>query len=374
MIPYGKQSINRSDYHAIKSVLFSEWLTMGPMVKTFESEISKICGSENFVVSSGTAALHCAYAAIGIRPGDEIITTPITFIATQATAMHFGAKIKFADIDEKTGNIDPETVEKLINEKTKAITVVDFAGHPADLDSFRELCNRYNLILIEDASHSIGSLYKGRPIGSIADLTTFSFFPTKNITSGEGGAVSSSNPKLLDEARRFGRQGIVRDSTKFKSLTDDRWNYEVHEIGLNYRLPDILCALGVSQIKRINEFKKSREHIFEFYKENLSGISAIALPIKEGYADPMWHLYPIRVNYGLRNKLYEFLWSNEIRVQVNYIPAYFHPIFKQSEYIRGLCPKSEKFYDTEISLPIHPNLSSKDLKKIVKVVRKFFKN
>jgi dTDP-4-amino-4,6-dideoxygalactose transaminase len=344
------------------------------MVETFESEISKICGSENFVVSSGTAALHCAYAAIGIQPGDEVITTPITFIATQAAAMHFGAKIKFADIDEKTGNIDPESVEKLINEKTKAITVVDFAGHPADLDSFRILCDRYNLILIEDASHSIGSLYKGRPIGSIADLTTFSFFPTKNFTSGEGGAVASSNQKFLDIARRFGRQGIVRDPKKFKSLTEDRWNYEVHDIGLNYRLPDILCALGVSQIKRLSDFKEARGKIFEYYNENLSEISKIELPVKEIYAEPMWHLYPIRVNDGLRNKLYEFLWSNEIRVQVNYIPAYFHPIFKKSEYKRGLCPKSEKFYESELSLPIHPDLSSKDLKKIIRVIRQFFKN
>ena len=372
MIQYGKQSISKSDYKAIKNVLSSNWLTIGPKVEEFEEEIFKICGTENFVVTSGTAALHCAYAAIGLKPGDEVITPPITFIATQSTAMQFGAKIKFCDVDEKTGNMDPNLVEGLINKNTKAITVVDFAGHPAEIDTFRRICDKHNLFLIEDAAHSIGSLYKNRPVGSLADLTTFSFFPTKNFTTGEGGAVSSKNSELLDKARKFGRQGLVRDPIKFKSSPDGRWHQEVHKIGLNYRLSDILCALGISQIKRIQKFKSRRSEIFDFYNEELKNISKIQLPFKEDNVDPMWHLYPIRVKDGTRNEFYEYLWDFDIRVQVNYVPAYFHPIFQDLGYSKGLCPVSEKFYMEEISLPIHPSLSQKDLNKIIRVIKQYF--
>jgi dTDP-4-amino-4,6-dideoxygalactose transaminase len=372
MITYGRHKIDKSDLRAMKSVINSDWLTMGPKVEEFESEIYKVCGAENFVVTSGTAALHCAYAAINLKPGDEVITPPLTFIATQSTAMYFGAKIRFADIDTKTGNIDPKSAELLINEKTKAITVVDFAGHPADLDAFRKICNDYGIFLIEDASHSIGSTYRNRPIGSIADLTTFSFFPTKNFTTGEGGAVSSKNSALLDMARKFGRQGLVRDPKKFKNDPDGRWHQEVHKIGLNYRLPDILCALGISQIKRIQKFKNIRREIYDFYNYSLKDIAEIQLPFKEDYANPMWHLYPIRVKDGSRNQLYEYLWNQDIRVQVNYVPAYFHPVFQDNGYKKGLCPISEEFYSQEISLPIHPSLRKKDINKVIKVIKQYF--
>jgi dTDP-4-amino-4,6-dideoxygalactose transaminase len=374
MISYGRQTIDKSDWRSIKSVVYSDSLTIGPKVEEFEEEIFKICGAENFVVTSGTAALHCAYAAIGLEPGDEVITPPITFVATQSTAMQFGAKIRFCDVDEKTGNMDPSLVEGLINENTKAIAVVDFAGQPAEIDTFRRICDKYNLFLIEDAAHSIGSLYNNQPVGSLADLTTFSFFPTKNFTTGEGGAVSSKNSELLDKARKFGRQGLVRDPIKFKNPPDGRWHQEVHNIGLNYRLPDILCALGISQIKRIQKFKSRRSEIFDFYNEELKNISQIQLPFKEDNVDPMWHLYPIRVKDGTRNEFYEYLWDFDIRVQVNYVPAYFHPIFQDLGYSKGLCPVSEKFYMEEISLPIHPSLSQKDLNKIIRVIKQYFKS
>jgi dTDP-4-amino-4,6-dideoxygalactose transaminase len=372
LIQYGRQSINKSDLSAIKSVLSSDWLTIGPKVEEFENEIFNVCGTENFVVTSGTAALHCAYAAIDLKPGDEVITPAITFIATQSTAMQFGAKIQFADIDPRTGNMDPNLAELLINKNTKAITVVDYAGQPADLEKFRKLCDKYNLFLIEDAAHSIGTFYNGSPIGSIADLTTFSFFPTKNLTTGEGGAVASPHPQLLDKARKFGRQGLVRDPAKFRNKQDGRWHQEVHNIGLNYRLSDILCALGISQIKRIDKFKKKRNQIFEFYNEQLNDISEIQLPNKEKHSDPMWHLYPVRIKDGTRDKFYEYLWDQDIRVQVNYVPAYFHPVFQDLGYKKGLCPESELFYSEEISLPIHPNLTKKDLQKVIKVTKQFF--
>jgi dTDP-4-amino-4,6-dideoxygalactose transaminase len=353
-------------------VLSSDWLTIGPKVEEFENEIFNVCGTENFVVTSGTAALHCAYAAIDLKPGDEVITPAITFIATQSTAMQFGAKIQFADVDPKTGNMDPNLAELLINKNTKAITVVDYAGQPADLEKFRKICDKYNLFLIEDAAHSIGTLYNGSPVGSIADLTTFSFFPTKNLTTGEGGAVASPHPQLLDKARKFGRQGLVRDPAKFRNKKDGRWHQEVHNIGLNYRLSDILCALGISQIKRIDKFKKKRNQIFEFYNEHLNDRPEIQLPHKENHSDPMWHLYPVRIKDGTRDKFYEYLWDQDIRVQVNYVPAYFHPVFQDLGYKKGLCPESELFYSEEISLPIHPNLTKKDLQKVIKVTKQFF--
>jgi dTDP-4-amino-4,6-dideoxygalactose transaminase len=234
MIPYGRHSINEEDIASVVSVMKSDWLTTGPLVEEFESALEKIVGAPCVSVSSGTAALHCAYAAIGLEPGDEIITPPITFIATQATAVLFGAKIIFADVLPDTANIDPAAVEAAITSRTKAIVAVDYAGHPADLDELRTIADKHGLYLIEDAAHSIGSTYKNRKIGSIADITTFSFFPTKNMTTSEGGAVASIQPKLLEKVKRFSRQGLVRNPSEFRITDQGPWHQEVHEFGLNY--------------------------------------------------------------------------------------------------------------------------------------------
>ena len=255
MIPYGRQSISEEDIVAVTNALRSEWLTTGPLVEQFEEKISSIVGASSVSVSSGTAALHCAYAAIGIEPGDEVITPPITFIATQATAAIMGAKIVFADVEADTANINPDSVESLITSNTKAIVAVDYAGHPAELLALRKIADKYGIYLIEDAAHSIGSKFRDKAVGSIADLTTFSFFPTKNITTGEGGAVSSKNQELLDKAKKFARQGLIRDKNRMRNPNEGPWHQEVHAFGLNYRLPDILCALGLSQISRITDFK-----------------------------------------------------------------------------------------------------------------------
>ena len=230
MIPYGRQSINQDDIEAVVTALQSDFLTTGPLVDQFESALEKVVGAPTAVVSSGTAALHCAYAAIGIEPGDEIITPPITFIATQATAALMGAKIVFADVQSDTANIDPKAAEAVITPRTKAIVAVDYAGHPADMDELRKITDKHGIYLIEDAAHSIGSIYRGRSVGSLADITTFSFFSTKNLTTAEGGAVASLNPVLLEKARRFSRQGLVRDPSKFKISDQCAWDHQVQEL------------------------------------------------------------------------------------------------------------------------------------------------
>lgn len=368
MIPYGRQSINDDDIKAVVSSLNSNLLTTGPLVELFELEIERVAGAPSVVVSSGTAALHCAYAAIGIQPGDEIITPPITFIATQATAALMGAKIVFADIQPDTGNIDPKAVEAAITPRTKAIVAVDYAGHPADLYELREIADKNGIYIIEDAAHAIGSTYRNQPIGSIADITTFSFFPTKNITSAEGGAVSSIHPELLKKARRFSRQGLVRESADFQIKSEGIWHQEVHEFGLNYRLPDVLCALGISQISRISEFKEMRRKIHHNYVSNFKSISNLGLPIQRQYVDPMWHLFPIRVDAGHRRQIFDELRNQGIGVQVNYFPAHLHPVFHKDGFRRGQYPASESFYDSEISLPMHCELSDRDLELIVRTL------
>lgn len=352
MIPYGRQDISAGDIEAVAKVLRSDYLTTGPEVESFESELTKWTGGASTVaVSSGTAALHAAYYAAGITAGDEIITPPITFIATQSTAALLGAKIIFTDVQKDTGNIDPIEVRKKISPRTKAVVAVDYAGHPADLDELRVICDEFGLILIEDAAHSLGSKYKGKYVGSIADITTFSFFPTKNITTGEGGAVTSIHHEMLDRARYFSRQGLVREKEKQIIKDEGPWHQEVHNFGLNYRLSDVMAALGASQLKRLNNFKSRRKEIFNFYEQELREIEEITLPTCRNYVDPVWHLFPISVDPVKRRAIFENLREKGIGVQVNYMPAHWHPVFKGVP-ARGSLPVAENFYRSEISLPM----------------------
>ncbi|CAN2170682.1 WecE Predicted pyridoxal phosphate-dependent enzyme apparently involved in regulation of cell wall biogenesis [Candidatus Nanopelagicaceae bacterium] len=377
MIPYGRQSISDADIAAVSKALRGDFLTTGPLVEEFESLLTKYLDTPTLVVSSGTAALHCAYAAIGLKPGDEIITPPLTFIATQATAALLGATVRFADIDPETGTIDPKEVVKQINNKTRAVVAVDYAGHPAELKELKELTKNANIILIEDAAHSIGSKYYGQRIGGIADITTFSFFPTKNMTTGEGGAVSSPHPEFLERARKFSRQGLVRDKESFILKNEGDWHQEVHEFGLNYRLPDILCALGISQLAQIEKFKEIRETVFSEYLNYFQGISKLQLPTKREYTDPMWHLFPVRVPKGLRRPIFDELRRNQIGVQVNYLPGHLQPVFARKGFALGDFPVAEDFYQREISLPMHTNmemLNENYFKKVSRIIEKVLAN
>lgn len=369
MIPYGRHSINDDDIASVVAALKSDWLTTGPLVEAFESHLEKQVSAPCISVSSGTAALHCAYAAIGLKPGDEVITPPITFVATQATAALFGATIVFADVTLDTANIDPDAVAAAITSHTKAIVAVDYAGHPADLDQLRAIADRHGIYLIEDAAHSLGSSYKGRQVGSIADITTFSFFPTKNLTTGEGGAISSIHPELLERAKKFSRQGLVRNPNEFKITDQGPWHQEVHAFGLNYRLPDVLCALGLSQLDRLQDFKAKKRAVFESYTRELNGIEGVSLPIERSDVNVNWHLFPARFDASLRETIFSGLRKVGIGVQVNYIPAYWHPVFQDRGFRKGMYPNSDLFYSQEISLPMYSDLNEKEIDFVVKNIK-----
>ncbi|MDO8307688.1 MAG: aminotransferase class I/II-fold pyridoxal phosphate-dependent enzyme [Actinomycetota bacterium] len=362
MIPYGHHDIDEGDVAAVSAVLRGEWLTTGPVLEQFETDLRGFTGGTPVVaVSSGTAALHVAYAAAGVGRGDEVITPPMTFIATQATAVALGATIVFADVCPDTANIDPRAVEAAISSRTKAIVAVDYAGHPADMDALRAIADRHGLILIEDAAHSLGSTYKGRPVGSLADITAFSFFPTKNITTAEGGAVAVRDPATLQRAREFARQGLVRDVSRHRITGEGPWHQEVHAFGLNYRLPDVLAALGSSQLTRLAAFKARRADVKASHDAAFADRSDLDIPVQRPDVDPMWHLYPLRVPADLRRAVFERLRAAGVGVQVNYLPAYWHPAFADLGFPRGLCPVAEAFYGREISLPMSTTLTDEQV-------------
>jgi dTDP-4-amino-4,6-dideoxygalactose transaminase len=368
-LPYGRQSIDPSDVEAVVAALTSDWLTTGPRVADFEADIAAVAGAPAVTVTNGTTALHTAYAAAGVGPGDEVVTTPMTFVATASTAMLHGATVLFADVEDETANIDPAAVEALVSEKTRAIGAVDYAGHPAEYDALRKIAERVDAVVIGDAAHAIGSTYHGRPVGTLADLTTFSFFPTKNLTTAEGGAVASTRPDLLDRARTFRNIGMVRDRGRLRHPDEGGWYYEVQGFGLNYRLPDVLCALGSSQLRRIAAFKGRRQQLTARYDKLLADVPGLRLPVRRDGVDPMRHLYPMRVLGGRRREVYDRLRAQGILVQVNYIPVYWHPMFEDLGYRRGMCPVAEAFYAEELSLPLFYDLTDADQDRVVEALR-----
>jgi len=373
MLPYGRQSINEDDVQAVVDVLHGDWLTTGPTVDRFEADLGQWVGGNPVVaVTSGTAALHVAYAAAGVGSGDEIIVAPLTFVATAATAVLHGARVVFADVSEDTGNLDPDAVKAALTPRTRVVAGVDYAGHPIDADPLRGLAHHADALLLEDAAHSIGSTWHGRPVGDLADLTTLSFFPTKNLTTAEGGAVVSRDADRAAAARRFRDHGLVRDRDLMRTPDEGGWHQEVHAFGLNYRLPDVLCALGRSQLRRLGEFKRRRAEIHARYGAALADVPEVRTPDCRDGADPAWHLYPLRVLDGRRRALFDDLRENGIGVQVNYVPAYWHPVFEDLGYRRGLCPVAEEYYTQQLSLPLFPNLADTDVDRVAGLVRRFF--
>ncbi|MFF4619984.1 DegT/DnrJ/EryC1/StrS family aminotransferase [Nonomuraea jabiensis] len=358
MLPYGRQSIAESDIEAVAEVLRGDWLTTGPAVGRFEAELARWTGGVPCVaVTSGTAALHVAYVAAEVRAGDEVVTSPLTFVATAAAAALLGARVVFADVQPDTGNLDPDAVAALVTPRTRVVTAVDYAGHPADYDELRAVADQAGAVLMADSAHSIGAAYKDRPVGALADLTTFSFFPTKTVTTAEGGAVAAADPERFRRAARFRNHGLVREPADQRDPDVGGWHQEVHEFGLNYRLPDVLCALGVSQLRRLERFRERRRELVARYNTLLRDVPGLTLPAQRAYVRPSWHLYPVRIRDGRRREVYERMRAAGVGVQVNYLPAYWHPVFEDLGYRRGLCPRAEAYYAEELSLPLFPDLT-----------------
>lgn len=373
MLPYGRQSVDEEDIAAVAEVLRGNWLTTGPAVAQFERDVAVVAGTHDPAVSvtSGTAALHTAYAAAGVGPGDEVITTPLTFFATATTAMWQGATVVFADVTEDTGNLDPAAVAAAVTDRTTVVAGVDYAGHPIDAPALSKVAHDAGALLLEDAAHSVGGSLDGTPVGSLADLTTFSFFPTKNLTTAEGGAVLSTSAELLAAARRFKGIGYTRETDELRVTDEGPWYYEVHSLGLNYRLPDVLAALGSSQLKRLAAFRARRQQITDRYNAGFAGLEALRTPTRREGAEPVWHLYPLRILEGRRRALFEHMHANGVGVQVNYIPVHTQPLFADLGWKAGQFPVAEAYSAQEISLPMFPDLTDDDVDRVIELVRDF---
>ena len=372
-IPYARQWLDEDDVRAVTEVLVSDWLTTGPKVKEFEEKLARRVGARYAVVlNSGTAALHAAYFAAGVQRGDEIITSPLTFAATANAALYLGARPVFVDIEYDTGNLDPLLIEKAVSTKTRVIAPVDFTGRPAEMDVIMAAAKKHNLVVVEDAAHALGAVYKGKNIGSIADMTIFSFHPVKHITTGEGGAVATDDPVYYQELLKFRSHGITKEQGQLAELHGD-WYYEMQTLGYNYRMTDIQCALGISQLDKLDRFVEKRRRIAGEYRERLAGLTEY-LELPGDNPDASWHLYVIKVKSGPaeRKRLYDYLHTRRIGVQVHYLPVYWHPYYRELGYKKGLCPRAEEFYSKALSLPIFPKMTREDMDRVCEELYRFF--
>ena len=373
-LSYGRQWINDDDIAEVVKVLKGDWLTCGPKVAEFESALADYAGVKYAVTfANGTAALHGAMAAAGLREDDCELTTPMTFAATSNAAIYVGATPIFADIDPATLCLDPVKAEtKLKETPCKVIAPVSFTGYPFDIEPFKELAKKYNAVLIEDASHTWGGDRETRKVGCDADMTTLSFHPVKHITTAEGGAVLTDNDEYAWQLRLFRSHGITRDPAEFKDTPDGPWHAEMQSLGYNYRLSEISCALGLSQMKRLDSFVARRREIAALYREELSGVEGLTLPPdKAGHA---YHLFSIQVNEELRGPLFKHLWERDIHLQIHYRPVHLQPYYRERfGYRAGDFPNAERFYKRAISLPIYPLLEDADVQRVADCIKEFLR-
>jgi perosamine synthetase len=373
-LPYGHQSIEEADIAAVVEVLRSDWLTTGPKVDEFEEAFAARVGAKHAIsFTSGTAALHAAAFAAGLNPGDEAITTPLTFAATANCVLYCGATPVFADVSSDTINLDPEQFKSKLTSRTRAILPVDYAGHPAELTAVMEIAQRHRLVVIEDACHALGAEYQGKRVGSIADMTVFSFHPVKHVTTGEGGMVTTEDPRLAEILRRFRNHGISTDARQRQK--SGQWFYEMVLLGFNYRLPDLACALGLEQLKRLDANLARRREIAAVYTTAFGEIPGVIPPVIRPDVNPAWHLYPIRLELekltASRAQIFSALRAENIGVNVHYIPVHLHPYYRERfGYKGGEFPVAEDAYARLISLPMFHAMSDRDVADVIRAVEK----
>jgi perosamine synthetase len=373
-LPYGKQLIDEDDINEVIKVLKGDFLTTGPSVLEFEKSVANYVKAKYAVaVSSGTAALHMACFAAGITKGDEVIVSSMTFAASSNAVLYCGGTPVFADIDSKTYNIDVSKIESLITNNTKAIIPVDFTGQSVDMDKIIELAKKYNLIIIEDGAHALGSEYKGKKVGTSADMVMFSFHPVKPVTTAEGGIITTNNEDFYNKMLLFRTHGITR---KDSLLIENHgpWYYEQQILGYHYRLTDVQSALGKSQMQKIDKFIQRRREIANSYNEYLKDIKEIIIPFEESYSKSGWHIYIVKIVPDLltvnRKVIFEALLAENIIINVHYLPVYLHPYYKDLGYQKGLCPESEALYENMFTLPIFPAMTNNDVIDVVNALKK----
>ena len=379
-IYYGRQWIDEEDIQAVAKVLRSDFVTCGPKVDEMERTLEKYTGAKYAVaVSNGTAALHCACIAAGIGAGDEVITTPITFAASANCALYCGANPVFADINPETYNIDPESIRAHITDKTKAIVAVDFTGQSVENDEIRAICDEYNLIFIEDAAHAIATKYKGKQVGSLADMTCFSFHPVKTITGGEGGAVLTNNEVFYQKLVLAHTHGITHDESMMEGAPHEGpWYYEEISLGYNYRITDFQAALIVSQMSKLDKFAARRKEIVKRYDEAFSKIPEIIVQKEIPESDTCRHLYIIRLNLDKlkcsRREFFDAMSAENIQCQIHYVPVYWFPYYQHLGYEKGICPNAEEVYKAIMSIPLYPAMSDQDVEDVIHSVKKVVNN
>lgn len=374
-IYYGRQCVEQDDVDAVIQTLTSDYITCGPKVKEMEQTICEVTGAKYAVaVCNGTAALHLAAMAAGFGPGDEVIVSPITFAASANCVLYCGATPVFADIDDETYNIDPECIKKLITPKTKGIVAVDFTGQAVKLDEIREICREHGLLLIEDAAHAMGTKYKGQGVGSIADMTCFSFHPVKTVTCGEGGAITTNDEKLYRHLMRLRTHGITRDQSEMVHPTDALWYNEQVELGYNYRLTDFQAALLCSQLRKLPKFAKRRKEIVAIYDKAFAEMPEIQVQKEIPESDTTRHLYVLRLRLDRlkcdRRQFFDALYAEKTCPQVHYLPVYWHSYYEKLGYQKGLCPNAEAYYMSSMSIPLYYSMTDEDVADVIHAVKK----
>ncbi len=375
-IPYSRQQIDTKDLKAVRQSLQNDLITTGPSISQFEKNFALQVGSKYAVaVSSGTAALHLVCLAAGLKNDDEVITSPLTFAASANCALYCQAKPVFIDINDQ-GLIDTAKIEAKINKHTKIIIPVHYAGLPCDLGKINIIAKKHKLIIIEDACHALGAEYKNFKIGSCkySAMTVFSFHPVKHITTGEGGMITVNSKEIYEKLLALRSHGIVKEAKNFINQSEGPWYYEMQDLGFNYRLTDFQSALGISQLRKLNQFIAKRRKIAKLYDQAFNNHPEIEIIKEKPFQFSSYHLYPILVkNSKVRLKLFNYLKSNNILCQVNYIPVYWHPFYQKLGYKQGLCPKAERFYQREVSLPIFPAMKLIQVRYIIEQLLKFLK-